>query len=319
MFKKTLGKIFKAVSKFRRIIIIALIIYAFWFFGLGILGGWLISKGTINSFPDLTANDRILILAPHIDDEVISSGGLIQEAIRVGAKVKIVYMTNGDNSMSTVITADKNINYDPNYFIDLGESRMREGEAATIILGLQRSDIIFLGYPDKGLEPMLTTYFGKAYTSQGTRFNFNPYDGTFSKKQEYNGQNVISDLDKIYSDFKPNIILTSHPRDKHPDHRATYKYAEKIILEKGLDTKIYTYLVHYSLYPAQKKLKKFTFMYPPKSLFTKEGWYSYDLSSEQQDLKLSSLEKNDSQMRSATMGGFLKSFVRKNEIFELMN
>jgi LmbE family N-acetylglucosaminyl deacetylase len=319
MFRKTFRKIFKAVSKYRKIIIISLIIYTFWFFGLGIIGGWLLSKGTIHSFPDLTVNDRILILAPHIDDEVIVAGGLIQEAIRVGVKVKVVYMTNGDNSSSTVITADKDINYDPNYFIDLGENRMREGESATATLGLQRSDIIFLGYPDKGLEPMLTTYFSKPYTSQGTRFNFNPYDGTFSKKQEYNGQNVIADLDKIYSEFKPNIIIVPHPRDKHMDHRATYKYVEKIVLEKDLDTKIYSYLVHYSLYPAKKRLETYSFMYPPKSLFTKEGWYSYDLSSEQQDKKLLAVEKNDSQMRALTMGGFLKSFVRKNEIFELMN
>lgn len=319
MIRKTIHNIRKSLSKYRKIVITILIIYAFWFFGLGIIGGWFIARGTISSFPDLSSGDKIMILAPHIDDEVISSGGLIQEAIRAGASVKVVYMTNGDNSTGTVITGEKNIDYDPNQFAELGESRMLEAERAIATLGLQKTDIAFLGYPDQGLDSMLNSFYSKTYTSKGTRFNFNPYDGTYSSKQEYRGENVVSDLAGIISDFDPNIIITSHPRDKHSDHRATYKYIEKIASEKSPDAKIYSYLVHYSLYPAKKKLEKYSFMYPPKNLFTKEGWYSYDLSSEQQDLKLLALEQNQSQIKTPTMNGFLKSFVRKNEIFELMN
>jgi len=317
MLKNTVRKIRESLKKYRKVVIAILAIYAFWFFGLGILGGWLLSKGTLASLPDLSNEDRILILAPHIDDEVLGAGGLIQEAIKVGAKIKIVYVTNGDNSTSAVITENKTINPDPNEFISLGENRMREGESAAATLGLQKTDIVFLGYPDQGLEPMLNTYYNTPYTSKGTKFNYNPYHGTMKEKQSYTGQNLASDLQKIYTDFKPTIIISSHPRDKHPDHRAVYKFIEKVQSENRLDTKMYTYLVHYTLYPPQKKLQEYTFLYPPKNLFTKEGWYSYDLSIDQENLKLSAIEKNVSQMQ--TMSGFLKSFIRRNEIFELMN
>lgn len=317
MLKKNLYKISKFLSKYRKIVIAILVIYAFWFFGLGILGGWLLSKGSLGSFPDLSDSDRILVLAPHIDDEVLGAGGLIQEAIKVGAKVKIVYFTNGDNSTSAVIAENKTVDLEPSEFVSLGEDRMREAEAAAAALGLQKTDIVFLGYPDQGLEPMLTTYYSAPYVSKGTKLNYNPYQGTFREKQSYTGENVIADLDKIYSDFNPTMVISSHIRDKHPDHRAVYKYIEKLTNEKPSKAKIYSYLVHYSLYPPRKKLQENTFLYPPKNLFTKEGWYSYDLSSDQEDKKLSAIEKNVSQMK--TMSGFLRSFIRRNEIFELSN
>src|SRR4249920_3854166 len=38
---------------------------------------------------------RILVLAPHMDDEVIGCGGTLVRHIRNGAEVTIVFMTNG--------------------------------------------------------------------------------------------------------------------------------------------------------------------------------------------------------------------------------
>jgi len=38
-----------------------------------------------------TAEDRILIIAPHPDDEVLACGGLIQQAVAVGADVRVIF------------------------------------------------------------------------------------------------------------------------------------------------------------------------------------------------------------------------------------
>ncbi len=43
-------------------------------------------------------NERILILAPHPDDESIACAGIIQKALGAGAQVRIVYLTNGDHN-----------------------------------------------------------------------------------------------------------------------------------------------------------------------------------------------------------------------------
>lgn len=323
MLKKTFGLFFKLVHKYKKIIIIGLIIYAFWFFGLGIIGGWLISKGTLSSFPTFTENDKILVLAPHIDDEIIATGGAIQSALSMSAQVKVVYMTNGDDNLGSVLREDKTLEPTPDDFVALGEQRMIEGKKATKLLGLNDENLIFLGYPDKGLYPMLNNNYNNPYTSQSTRFNYNPYNGTFDSKQNYTGANVVDDLQRIISDYKPTIIFVSHPRDQHPDHSSTYGFMEKSLTTFEIKPQIYAYLVHYQLYPPNKGLQENRFLHPPKRLFTKEGWFSYDLSGDQESIKLNSLNQNISQTEgisfTGVFGTFMRSFVKRNEIFELMN
>jgi N-acetyl-1-D-myo-inositol-2-amino-2-deoxy-alpha-D-glucopyranoside deacetylase len=46
----------------------------------------------------LAGSDRLLILAPHPDDESIATGGLIQVARGVGAAVRVIVLTDGDNN-----------------------------------------------------------------------------------------------------------------------------------------------------------------------------------------------------------------------------
>src|SRR5882757_725225 len=49
-------------------------------------------------FPPITADDRIVVVAPHPDDEVLGAGGLIQQARAVGAEVHVIYLTSGDHN-----------------------------------------------------------------------------------------------------------------------------------------------------------------------------------------------------------------------------
>ena len=41
----------------------------------------------------IAASDRVLILAPHEDDEAIATAGVIQRALSAGAAVRIIYLT----------------------------------------------------------------------------------------------------------------------------------------------------------------------------------------------------------------------------------
>ena len=38
-------------------------------------------------------SDRVLIISPHPDDDIIGCAGVIQRALKAGAKVKVVYTT----------------------------------------------------------------------------------------------------------------------------------------------------------------------------------------------------------------------------------
>jgi LmbE family N-acetylglucosaminyl deacetylase len=316
VFKSLFEYLRQLGSKYKKIIIVIFIIWGLFTFGLGNLIGWLfIPKETLGSFPQIKQSDRILIVAPHIDDEVIGSGGLIQQALQIGAQIKIIYMTNGDNNLYAVVTQDRSLKTTPREFIGLGQERMQEGINATKVLGLSFENLIFLGYPDRGLSLMFNKYYSEPYTSRGTGFSFNPYSGTFKKEQPYTGSNVLSDLGEIIDSFKPSIVIVSHPRDIHPDHSATYSFMEKVLTEKSFKGKLLTYLVHYSTYPLDERNSPY--LYPPKRLFTQNGWISLDLTSDQESKKLLALNQNKSQLE--FIDKFIRGFVKRNEIFEEMN
>ena len=46
----------------------------------------------------LSGTDRVLVLAPHPDDEVLGAGGVIQQAVAQKLPIKIVFLTYGDSN-----------------------------------------------------------------------------------------------------------------------------------------------------------------------------------------------------------------------------
>jgi LmbE family N-acetylglucosaminyl deacetylase len=79
------------------------------------------------------ASDRILVVAPHPDDETIGAGGYLMEAVQAGARVQIVVATDGR------MRGTKEIRY-------------QEIRNAVAKLGVSKNDITFLGYPDGELS-----------------------------------------------------------------------------------------------------------------------------------------------------------------------
>ena len=93
---------------------------------------------------------RLLILAPHCDDETLSSAGLILAAQRAGIQVKVVIATNGDGYLFATMQDFRKIYPQPADFIRLGEIRQQESLKALATLGVQPDQVIFLSYPDRG-------------------------------------------------------------------------------------------------------------------------------------------------------------------------
>lgn len=323
MFFSLLKTFFRTLkTQYKRIFLLIFIIWGFFAFGFGSLFGWFLgSKATLTKFPDIDANDKLLIVSPHIDDEILSSGGLMQEALARGAQIKIIYLTNGDNSYFSVIKENKNFKETPNDFLSLGEKRMKEANEATGVLGISSSSLVFLGYPDGGLKSLLSANFVTPYTHKASKLNYNPYAKTYREKQFYTGINLLSDLKEIINSFQPTIIILPHFRDSNSDHRASHDFIISALEENSQNMKLFGYLAHYRYFPPAKGLHLNQFLYPPAKLFTKEGWASFDLNDEQQKLKLEALYKNQSQLYFYPTEGklLLESFVRKNEIFEGLN
>ena len=69
-------------------------------------------RAPLATMPVPRPGDRILIFAPHEDDETIGCGGYIQRAVAVGAHVSLVMITNGDYPKKSLILQEKAITVD---------------------------------------------------------------------------------------------------------------------------------------------------------------------------------------------------------------
>ncbi|MCU1363507.1 MAG: hypothetical protein JWM55_1335 [Acidimicrobiaceae bacterium] len=91
------------------------------------------------SYLSLERVRRLVVIAPHPDDEVLGAGGLIETALREGVLVEVVSVTDGESSHPNSQIARE---------IDIAAIRRRESELALRRLGWDQPLITFLGLPD---------------------------------------------------------------------------------------------------------------------------------------------------------------------------
>ena len=261
--------------------------------------------------------DRLLVIAPHNDDEVLGAGELISQTLKNGGQVKVVMMTNGDGYKRAIMVDYLKINPQPADFIKFGYLRQKETIAALKLLGLPRQDIFFLGYPDGGLSLMWNENWLKnqPYLDAFTQVSRSPYANSFTKNAEFCGASISADLEKIIADFQPTYISCPHPNDAHPDHWATYNFAKYAQTILGYHpAKEWLYLVHQGEWPAPLAKEPALFLVPPAQLLD-DGtvWQALPLNPAQ----ISEKEKAISQYKSQTklLGPLLHAFLRKNELF----
>ncbi|MBN8727337.1 MAG: PIG-L family deacetylase [Xanthomonadales bacterium] len=109
----------------------------------------------MNAIP-LSSQDRVLVFAPHPDDETIAAGVLLQSARAAGAAVRIVFATNGDNNPWPQRWLERRWRIDQAARERWGLRRQGEARAALGALGLDEPTTArFLGWPDQGLTARL--------------------------------------------------------------------------------------------------------------------------------------------------------------------
>src|SRR5260221_1959144 len=112
----------------------------------------------MNNYPRLGAaerQERILIVAPHVDDEAISAGGYAMDAIANGAEVSVVYLTAGDCSKVAARLLNRSLSPTPESYLNVGRARIAEAKKAMELIGVPRDHFYILGYPDRGLQSIV--------------------------------------------------------------------------------------------------------------------------------------------------------------------
>jgi len=273
----------------------------------------------IRELEPIRDTDRILILAPHPDDEVIGCAGIVQEAVRVGADVRIVYLTNGDHNQVAFIVYEKRFTLRRGEFIHMGEVRRKEAIKAAQVLGLSEKNLIFLGYPDFGTFSILNYYWQniKPYRSFLTRISAVPYKNDLSFRAPYKGESILYNLEEVLLGYKPNKIFVSHPADANVDHKALYLFTEIALgdLEGKIGRpRVYPYLVHCLGWPLPRHYHPELNLDPPEQLQNSPiQWRKFTLTTEQLKNKHQAILCHKSQTESSAF--YLLSFVRQNELF----
>ncbi len=146
---------------------------------------------------DLDSNTRVLVVVPHPDDETLAAGGLIQTALAVGAALRVVIVTDGDNNPWPQRWIEKRWRIDAAARRRWGARRRNEADAASVRLGIAADDIRHYGWPDQGLTDLLM-------------------------RDAYCEDQLVAEM----VDFAPNLVVVPSLADRHPDHSALRVMAE---------------------------------------------------------------------------------------------
>ncbi len=280
----------------------------------------------LNALPALSLTDAqsVMIFAPHPDDESLAAGGVIQEALRQGARLRVVIVTSGDGQRFAPAALERRARAGPQDYIRLGQRRQAESLAALHLLGLSAERISFLGYPDRGLAPMWLADWNTQcpFTAPYTRATAAPYDDLLDPHVEYCGSALLRDLALLLEENRPDLILLPHPADQHPDHRALSAFVRlAVALEEknhpDYRPRLWGYLVHYATFPQPRGPLPQQALLPPERLKNDEDWGRFDLSPPQVDLKARAIQRYSSQV--LLLGNFLPSFARRDELFAVLS
>lgn len=266
----------------------------------------------------ITNDEKALVVAPHCDDETLGCGGLIASLVKKGAKVKVVIVTNGDGFYYAAARDLRDPFVLPVNYIDFGYERQRESLSALNKLGVKKSSVIFLGYPDKGLAAMWLYYWklSKPYKSQFTHDSYSPYFNSYRKNTPYAGRALLSDIKSIIHDYKPTTVYYPHTNDQHSDHWAVNCFVTQALYELGMTSTVRSglYIVHRGDWPVPQGLYPKLPMSPPSSLTKVDTkWLSLPISEDIVAIKNTAIKEYKTQLPVSSR--FLKSFLRINEIY----
>jgi LmbE family N-acetylglucosaminyl deacetylase len=149
---------------------------------------------------------KIIVFAPHPDDETLGCGGTIAKKLAEGCEVFIVIMTDG----RFLLLKYDGIDSDPTPE-QVKEIRRGEVLRATKILGVPEENVFFLDF----------------------------VDGTLVENEKSAEEKVAIILQK----FSPEEVYFPYEKDAHPDHQATNRIIKRAIKKLGLKPKMYQYSI----------------------------------------------------------------------------
>ena len=276
--------------------------------------------------------ERLLVIAPHPDDETLGAGGLIQRVRARGGTARIVLITAGDGYGEAVAHETGRPQPRPAQFVAYGERRLRESRSAVRTLAGDHVRLQILGFPDGGVEGLLRAHWWRSHPARSTTTNATdpPYDEALEPDVPYDGADLRREIANILREEKPTLIALPDPLDQHPDHRAAGLFTLLAINDWMRDRskrapvapKLLAYLVHWSDWPPTwdapaPVIDTDAALDLPPTLPPRElDRITVELTDEEIATKRAALAKYTSQQEA--MPVFLAAFVRRTEPFTIL-
>mgnify|MGYP000386243001 CR=1 FL=1 len=267
--------------------------------------------------PAIAAQERVLVIAPHPDDEILATGGLLQRAAAAGARTSVVYLTSGDGFAFAAYSELRGIAGLGRASRLLGVARQREARAALSELGIAPECAHFFGFPDGSLRDIWLSGWDPArpIRSPYTRATHVPYEDARTAGEPHGAPALLGALEAVLRAERPTRIYVPHPLDDHPDHWTAYCYTVAALREAEWALPrpaVYGYLVHRGDWPIPQGGWERLSLAPPAHLID-QPWEALPLTPDERAIKRRALIRHRSQWR--CMGRFLRSFLRTNELF----
>lgn len=281
---------------------------------------------------EVERGERLLILAPHPDDESLSAAGLAHRVLANGGSVRSVIVTAGDAYVEALQHDLGKKKLKPTDFLKYGAERLEESRHAAKILGGNLVKVDLLGYSDGSIYKMLVSHWNSSNPdkSEFTGFSHIPYREAEDKGQVQDGKALRNQLVKILEETKPTWIVFPDVMENDSDHAGLGMFALLAIndwLEKSnnekLSPRLLAYLIHWqhnwplgSESNKQQDLTHKPLFLPDDLPLRGHVRTCFNLNALEQNLKYNVMEQYQTQQRA--MGAFLMAFVRSNECFTLL-
>jgi LmbE family N-acetylglucosaminyl deacetylase len=293
------------------------IIVLLWLAGL-FLGTLSPVRAGVQPLLTLTAADRVLVLAPHEDDETLGVGGLLQQVVSVHAAVRIVFATYGDHDGWGYFWVRKKPWIGSKVNRQLGEIRRTEALQAAGVLGISPDQLVFLGYPDGGLLKIWEKHWfhDPPYYSSVIGSNRVVYADAYSYRKMFTGDNILADLEQQLRDFRPTRIFVTHPLDAHGDHQACFYFLEAALAGTSGEfpsPDVYCYPIHFKHWPRPKGYRPaLSGSIPPSLAGDSSTWFEQDLSPDQVKQQSQAIRLYKTQK---VVLSWMLAFARRSEFF----
>ncbi|NLI79526.1 MAG: PIG-L family deacetylase [Candidatus Riflebacteria bacterium] len=205
---------------------------------LGMLLGWSPPAGA----------ERILIVAPHPDDETISLGGWVADQVASGSEVWAVVVTDGARFPRAIRarSVKPTLLFRPHDFRKLGRRRRLEASCALKNLGVPAEHRIFLGYPSGAMAAIYQTpRWDTLVTCRalGQRYGVAEWGGK-RQTHPFSRRALVGDIDRLLDLAKPDLIVLPVAFDSNVDHQAVSRLFIERMQFHQVPARQMGYLVH---------------------------------------------------------------------------